>query len=207
MKRLLVSLASIGLLSILAAYVTYLVVGPPDRRVLCDPDDLPEHHVCLETVRAWDAASVLWVDARPRNKWERDGVEGSVLVNDQELFGEMEEVFLMEVFGDGGAPKERIVVYCNQSGCSSSTYVADKLREGHAETFGYEVFVLEGGIKALKAEKSDRGSGKKLGEEESSSAVMPWDQAIGMLGSERFLALFGEEGASLLFPVSFFAWD
>lgn len=155
MKRFLLSVLAICLLSVVGAYLTYRVVGVPDRAVECDPDLLPEHHVCLETVREWPADDVLWVDARPRAEWERNGVEGSVLVNDQEDWLELEFDFLGRMTE---SLRARVVVYCNQSGCGSSKYVADRLRERHAGTFGFQVWVLEGGAKALAAEARGNGS-------------------------------------------------
>lgn len=155
MKQFLLSVLAICLLSVAGAYFTYRVVGLPDRSVGCDPDLLPEHHVCLETVREWPADDVLWVDARPRVEWERNGVEGSVLLNDQEDWLDLEFEFLGRMTE---SPCSRVVVYCNQSGCGSSKYVADRLRERHAGTLGFEVFVLEGGSKALAAEAMSNGN-------------------------------------------------
>lgn len=149
MKRFLISGVLVVLLSISAAYVTYLVLGPPDRSVACNPDSLPKHHVCLSTVREWPVEEVLWVDARPRADWERDGVEGSILLNDQEDWLDLEPDF---VFQMTLSPRPRVVVYCNQSGCGSSTYVANQLREKHADDYGLEIFVLEGGSSALANE-------------------------------------------------------
>lgn len=155
MKQILLSLIGLSLLSGTAALVTWKIVGPPDRSVSCDPEGLPPHYVCLATVRAWDKSEVLWVDARPRDLWEKDGEEGSVLVNDQENWESMEQPFVAAVFGDGRHLRTKVVVYCNQSGCSSSTYVADKLRENLANSLGFEAFVLEGGVKALRAESAE----------------------------------------------------
>lgn len=152
MKRLLLSLVGLTAFSGGAALVTWFVAGPPDRSVPCDPGNLPENHVCFATVREWEAADVLWVDARPRDYWERDGIEGSILVNDQEEWMVMEEPFVLAVFGDGSHLKSKVVVYCNQSGCSSSTYVADRLREKHGEALGFDVYVLHGGVKAFAEE-------------------------------------------------------
>ena len=112
---------------------------------------MEEHQVCLETVREWDAKTVLWVDARKRDKWQEDGVEGSVLVNEEDDWNEMVAEFAAVVFGDGEV-KQRVVVYCNKAGCKSSSEVSKRLREEMAEQFGFEVFVLHGGIKALKQE-------------------------------------------------------
>ena len=150
MKHLLVSLIGICVLSATAAVVTYWVVGPPDRTVTCDPDSLDEHHVCLATVREWPAEELLWVDARPRKDWEKDGLEGSVLVNDVEEWLDLEFEFLAKL-NEGS--RSKVVVYCNQSGCGSSKYVAKRLRERFAQDFGFEVFVLEGGFKALMSEE------------------------------------------------------
>lgn len=150
MKRLLFSLVALTGLSGLAALITWKVVGEPDRSVVCDPAKLPEHFVCLAAVRKWPAEDLLWVDARPRADWEKDGVAGSVLVNDQEDWLDLEPEFMMNMMVE---TKPKVVVYCNQSGCGSSKYVAEQLRERHAQSLGFEVFVLEGGVKALLEEK------------------------------------------------------
>ena len=149
MKRFLISLAGLVVLSGAAAVVTWQVVGAPDRTVECDPENLPEHFVCLSTVNEWPEAEILWVDARPRSDWSKNGVEGAVLLNDQEEWMDLEPDFMMQMMIGG---KSRVVVYCNQSGCGSSKYVATQIRERHAATLGFEVFVLEGGMKALLAE-------------------------------------------------------
>ena len=150
MKRLAVTVFCVILLSSLAAYITFQFVGEPDRSVACDQASLPEYFVCLSTVREWQSNEVLWVDARPRDQWEKDGVERSVLVNDQEDWIDLEFSFMGKMNEDY---KPIVVVYCNQSGCGSSKYVANQLREKHSEAMGFQVFVLEGGINALKEER------------------------------------------------------
>jgi len=150
MKQFVLSLIGISLLSAVASFMTYKVVGAPDRSVACAQENLPEYFVCLTTVREWPEDEILWVDARPRKDWDKDGVEGSVLVNDQEDWLDLEFGFMSKMTDE---LKPRVVVYCNQSGCGSSKYVAEQLRQRHAETFGFQVFVLEGGIKALLEEK------------------------------------------------------
>lgn len=146
MKHFVLSVVLVTLLSATAAFITYKVQGPPDRSVACDQSALPEHFVCLETVRNWPQDEILWVDARPRKDWDNDGIEGSVLVNELEDWNDLEFGFMSKMTE---SLKPRVVVYCNQSGCGSSKYVAEQLRERHAETFGFQIFVLEGGIKAL----------------------------------------------------------
>lgn len=150
MKRLAVTIFCVSLLSSLAAFITFQVIGGPDRSVACDQAALPEHFVCLSTVRKWDESDILWVDARPREQWEEDGIEGSVLVNDQEDWIDLEVGFMSNMIEQ---LKPIVVVYCNQSGCGSSKYVANQLRQKHAEALGFQVFVLEGGVNALREEK------------------------------------------------------
>ncbi|MDA7934684.1 rhodanese-like domain-containing protein [Akkermansiaceae bacterium] len=150
MKRLAVTIFCVSLLSSLAAFITFQVIGGPDRSVACDQAALPEYFVCLSTVRNWDESDILWVDARPRGQWEEDGIEGSVLVNDQEDWIDLEVGFMSKMIEQ---LKPIVVVYCNQSGCGSSKYVANQLREKHAEALGFQVFVLEGGVNALREEK------------------------------------------------------
>ena len=156
MNRLLVSVCALMTLSGVAALITWRVVGSPDRSVSCLEDDLAEHHLCLETVREWPSETVLWVDARKRELWEEGGVAGSVLVNEHENWDEMVASFATEVFG-GGEVKLRVVVFCDKAGCDSSKVVADRLREEMSRDFGFEVFVLHGGIKALEQEGKGKG--------------------------------------------------
>lgn len=150
MKTLLGRLTLLITLSCLMSFFTWRIIGPPDRSVKCDQASLPEHFVCLATVESWEKEETLWVDARPRADWKRDGLEGSVLLNDQEDWVDLEPEFVLRILSE---PKPRVVVYCNQSGCGSSKYVAEQLRARHSSNLGFEVYVLEGGVKALKGAK------------------------------------------------------
>ena len=99
--------------------------------------------MCLEEVLQ-DEGAVLWVDARPRALWERNGMKGSVLLTDDGA--EDFEALLADCFQQL-AEADRVVIYCNQEGCSSSEGVARKIREtGLAQ----RVEVLFGGWKALQ---------------------------------------------------------
>lgn len=151
MKSFFLSCLVISVLSCAAGFMTWKVVGPPDRSVSCDPSLLKEHFVCLSTVRSWPAESILWIDARSREEWEGNGVKGSILMNDQELWMDLIEGFLMStLLGE----KSKVVVYCNQTGCGASEYVADKLRENYAD--GMEIWVLDSGFKAFVAEAEEK---------------------------------------------------
>ena len=72
-------LAGIGLVALTAAGGTYWIKGPPLRIVLCDPATLKPDEVCLQQISNSD--KVLWVDARHRKDWEKNGLPGSVLWN------------------------------------------------------------------------------------------------------------------------------
>ena len=148
MKRLLVSVLALMSLSGIAALITWRVIGSPDREISCPDEELAEHHICLETIRDWEPNSILWVDARKREQWEKSGQKGSILVNEHEDWNDMAAEFAIAVFGDGEV-KQRVVVYCDKPGCGSSQVVADRLREEMAQDFGFKVFVLQGGMKAL----------------------------------------------------------
>ncbi len=149
MKRLVETIFCVSILSSLGAFITFQIVGEPDRSVACEQGSLPEYFVCLSTIRKLDPDQILWVDARPRKQWEENGVDGSILLNDQEDWIDLEFNFMGKMNEEF---KPIVVVYCNQSGCGSSKYVARQLREKHAEALGFQVLVLEGGINALKSE-------------------------------------------------------
>ncbi len=150
MRTYLISLVVVVGLSLLATFATYLIVGPPDRSVPCDPGELEEWFVCLADVRQWEAGDIVWVDARPKEDWEVNGVEGAIHFGDDTVPVDGEEAVIVAV---SEREASKVVVYCNQSGCGSSKYVAGRLRPV-AEAFeDFQVFVLEGGYKALKAER------------------------------------------------------
>ncbi|MDB4797903.1 hypothetical protein OAG90_02450 [bacterium] len=94
MKRLVETILCVSILSSLGAFITFQIVGEPDRSVACEQASLPEYFVCLSTVRKLDPDQVLWVDARPRKQWEENGVDGSILVNDQEDWIDLEFNFM-----------------------------------------------------------------------------------------------------------------
>lgn len=159
MKRLIFGALAISLLSLGAAALTWWIVGPPDRSVPCNTSNLEKGHVCLETVLSWEAGSYLWVDARLRNIWSKNGVPGSVLLTDDntEDYDSLIDRFMTAVFREGDIyPK--VVIYCNEAGCGSSKAIANQLREGLASDLGFEVYVLHGGWKALATEGLPRTS-------------------------------------------------
>ena len=83
---------------------------------------LGENEVTLETARSW-GDKIVWVDARPRAKFEREHIPGAVLLNDDEW------VRLVGPFLDEWEPGKNIVVYCDGGGCDASHAVAKRIKE------------------------------------------------------------------------------
>ncbi len=135
--------AAIVLLSTIAAAITWGVAPPPDETA-CDPTTLKKGEICLESIPT--DKEVLWIDARPRSDWERDGIEGSILWNyeDGEDFKEMEQQAALKIF-----TTPYVVVYCSDKGCGTSRKLADHIIE--ELQLPAEVHVLHGGWSVLKA--------------------------------------------------------
>jgi rhodanese-related sulfurtransferase len=134
-------LAIIGTLSLAVAGGTYLVKGPPNRLLRCDPATLKPDEVCLDSIPV--GADVVWVDARPRADWEKNSVPGSILWNldpseDMQAF---EAEAAMKI-----AANPRVIVYCGDENCGVSRQVAERIR---ALDLGAEVSVLRGGWRAI----------------------------------------------------------
>lgn len=140
MIRLLSSTLLILALSAVAAVATWKIQGPPDLAVTCLPADLKPGEICLADV---PKENVLWIDARPRAQWEKNGLPGSLLLTDDRH--ENWEALLAEV-----APRlfeaEMAVIYCDTQACGSSEAVAQKLR---LLNLGPPIKVLHGGFAAL----------------------------------------------------------
>ncbi|MCU0782183.1 MAG: rhodanese-like domain-containing protein, partial [Akkermansiaceae bacterium] len=134
-------LAVIAAMALAAAGGTWLVKGPPQRWLSCDPAMLQPDELCLSQIPA--GSPVVWVDARPRSEWKKNGMAGSVLWNldpaeDMQAF---EAELALQVI-----ETPRVVVYCGDENCGVSRQVAGRIR---AMGLGAEVFVLHGGWRAL----------------------------------------------------------
>jgi rhodanese-related sulfurtransferase len=134
--------AVIAMLSLAGAGGTWLIKGPPVRVFQCDPAMLKPDEVCLEQIPA--EAEVVWVDARSRADWEKNGVPGSLLWN-------LDATEDMKAFEAEAATRivstPRVIVYCGDENCGISRQVAERIR---ALDLGAEVSVLRGGWRALK---------------------------------------------------------
>ncbi len=97
-----------------------------------------QDEVAASEVRAW-GDKVLWVDARPRAKFEAEHLPGAVSLNENEWDR------LVPTFLDAWEPEKTVVVYCDGGSCDASHAVARRLRE---DLKLENVRVLKGGMKA-----------------------------------------------------------
>ncbi len=86
------------------------------------PEVLAENEVTLATAQSW-GGKIVWVDARPRAKFEREHIPGAVLLNEDEW------VRLVGPFLDEWEPEKNIVVYCDGGSCDASRAVAKRIKE------------------------------------------------------------------------------
>jgi rhodanese-related sulfurtransferase len=134
-------LAAISAIAMLAAGATWLIKGPPLRVLQCDPATLKPGEICLQQIP--ENGEIVWVDARSRAEWQKNGMPGSVLWNLDP--GEDMQAFEMEVaMRVAFAP--RVIIYCGDENCGVSRQVAERVR---ALGLGAEVSVLHGGWRAL----------------------------------------------------------
>ncbi len=148
--KALAQLVVLSTAALAAAGATWLVKGPPQRALVCDPAAIAPDEICLQEIPA-DAA-VLWVDARPRAEWEASGLPGSVLWNldPQEDMAAFEAAVAMRIM-----ETPRVIVYCGDENCGVSRQVAERIR---ALGLGAEVSVLHGGWRALAEAGRVKGS-------------------------------------------------
>lgn len=137
----LAQLAAIGLISLVAAGGTFWLKGPPARELVCDPATLKPDEICLQQISPDE--KVLWVDARHRKDWEKNGLPGSVLWN---LDAEEDMLAFEADIANRIMEIPRVIVYCGDENCGLSRQVADRIR---ALQLGAEVTVLKGGWRAL----------------------------------------------------------
>jgi rhodanese-related sulfurtransferase len=125
----------IGVVALLGSLAVWKLAGPPER--------LRDGEVYLSTVQEEWGGEVLWVDARKRSEWKKNGLAGSVLISLEA--GEDFESLVAEAI-EKFATAERVVVYCGSRGCSTGLEVAAKLEEFQ---LGPRCYSLHGGVQTL----------------------------------------------------------
>jgi rhodanese-related sulfurtransferase len=101
------------------------------------PDELCVQQTALD-------GTTVWVDARPRADWMKNGVPGSVLWNldPAEDITALEAEAMVKI-----ASASRVIVYCGDENCGVSRQIAGRIR---GLGLGVGVFVLHGGWQALR---------------------------------------------------------
>ena len=132
--------AAITAIALVLAAVTWWIKGPPEKG--CDPASLKPGEICIQSIPT--DRDVVWIDARSRTDWQRDGLKGSILWNRDpaEYSDKMEQEAVMKIF-----ETPYVVVYCSDKGCGTSKKIAERIRELE---LGAEVHVLHDGWNALK---------------------------------------------------------
>jgi rhodanese-related sulfurtransferase len=145
---------TLALLAISAgiAFAMFLVVGPPDRSVPCVQAELKADHVCLSTVLGDWGGDVFWVDARSKAEFGKGHLDGAILIPESDADNQIAVPEHMQQIGMAGVNGQKLVVYCATDACGSSELVAKKIRD---TGFHSEVYVLQGGWKAVLASKHE----------------------------------------------------
>ena len=99
-----------------------------------DPARIPI--VEASTVKEW-GKPFLWVDARSRTEFLRDGIPGAVSLSEDEWENSIDG--FLDAWDSGKA----VVVYCGGGDCGTSESVARRLRKEAGIT---EIYVLRGGV-------------------------------------------------------------
>ena len=103
-----------------------------------DPARIPM--VDASTVKAW-SYPFLWVDARPRAEFLRDGIPGAISLSEEEWERSI------DAFLDAWDERNPVVVYCGGGDCGTSESVARRLRK---EAAIKEIYVLKGGVSSWR---------------------------------------------------------
>ena len=143
MIRIVLQLIAIGVISGAGA-LAVRAWHPKSPPLYFYADQVKEGEATLEQALEWQAADeILWIDARPREKYEAGHIDGAVLLNEQDDFN----MLLMESIDvlQNNAHK-RLVIYCATDICAASKRVAELLRDR-----GFpDVYALHGGEEALR---------------------------------------------------------
>jgi len=138
----------IGVIALVFTGVYTLIVGLPQRGVICEQDQQEPPFVCLDYAQSSWGENIYWIDARSRSDWEKNGVSGSVLLTDDpkedfmELFAqEAEGIFLAAQSG------KKLLIYCNAKTCGSSKFVRQQILD---QGLHDEVYILYGGYKSFQ---------------------------------------------------------
>lgn len=130
-------------ISLLASVASWLLQKPKTETTapICNRAELKADEICMDEV----VGKVLWIDARSREEWLANGVEGSILWN----LDPKEDLLKFEADAVPAIlSAEKVIVYCKSKKCDTSRLVAEKIRK---LDLGIEVKILYGGWAAIEA--------------------------------------------------------
>ncbi len=113
---------------------------------ICDAQSIQRDEICLNSViDSKNNPDVLWLDARSRRDWLRDGLAGSLLLtlDASESFDQQLANILPQLISS-----KRIIVYCSDQGCQASREVVKRLQHYGLQQ---DIKALHGGWQALNA--------------------------------------------------------
>ncbi len=110
----------------------------------CDPAAIKADEICFDQV----PTDALWIDARSRSEWVKDGFPNSILWNldPKEDANKMEADAAVKII-----ESKMVVVYCTSQACGTSRQIAEKIRK---LDLGVTVKTLHGGYPSLVFKKS-----------------------------------------------------
>jgi rhodanese-related sulfurtransferase len=86
---------------------------------------------------------VLWLDARPREEFEKERIPGAILLNEQQF-----DELLLESLDTLQTNSKPVIIYCSGQRCEASRKVREKLLQVVSLD---DCFILKGGFPAWKA--------------------------------------------------------
>jgi rhodanese-related sulfurtransferase len=108
-----------------------------------------DDEVTLEKVRDNWQGKVIWLDARPKDQFEKEHVPGAHLLNEQDFDHQLLEI--LEVLQEADRP---VIIYCGGERCEASRKVREKLVQMVPLDQCYE---LKGGWPVWKAAQPASG--------------------------------------------------
>jgi rhodanese-related sulfurtransferase len=144
MKKTLFQLGSVLLLTAGFAILHAWFFPLGKVSIVCNPATISAEEICLSTVLQEWKNDCIWIDARRREDWQRDGLPGSILLTTAAV--ESFDALLEQAFPRLATEQKRVVVYCSDQGCGTSKEIAKRLRDYQIVP---EVHALYGGWKAL----------------------------------------------------------
>ena len=129
-----------------AASISWLTRDTTPKRAPiphCDPATIKADEICFDQA----PADTLWIDARTRSEWEKNGYPNSILWNldPKEDANKMEADAAMKII-----ESKMVVVYCTSQACGTSRQIAEKIRK---LDLGVTVKTLHGGYPSLVFKK------------------------------------------------------